>query len=241
MAATTVRSRRRSASRPLGDGTPSATRAGLNAATRARIQSHTDGTSPRAPTPSAVSASAIDIVRTKAESACCWSSMRVSPSMNQAPCTRLGAANAAASDASICSSIAMPAMHIGPRADRGAHVGHRRLDDRPPATARSAPSPIDAVPAAAWLLRAANDRAPRTGLLAHPAHLAARTGPPGGVRRPARRRSAAGRGRASRERRRLGQPVGRPVVGERRPVVLDVVALRRHVCTDAIGDLAPRP
>ena len=41
------------------------------------------------------------------------------------------------------------------------------------------------------------------------------------------------------EQHRLGQPVGRPVVGDGRPVVLDVVAPRRHVVADPVGQLAP--
>ena len=124
------------------------------------------------------------------------------------------------------------------RTDRVTHVGHRRLDDRhPPQTGQ--PFADHAVPSPAWLLRTANGRAPRTGLLAHPAH---------GRREQARlatcvghlvvgeRAVVVGITRCGR----IRQPVGRPMIGKRWPLIFGDVALRSHVGTDAIGDLAPR-
>ena len=94
----------------------------------------------------------------------------------------------------------------------------------------------DAVAATARHGRAAHERAPRTGLLGDPAHLRAeQAGLPAGV-------GELGRGErlavvALGERDGLGQSVGHPVVGDRRPVVLDIVATRGEVVADAICDL----
>ena len=101
-------------------GTASAARSGLKAARSATNHSQaeppsSDGTSPRP-----ARASTMADVRRSAASACCWSSMRVTPSRNHAPWTRLGSLDRSASAASLWACMARPAMHIarsptGPR------------------------------------------------------------------------------------------------------------------------------
>ena len=113
-------------------------------------------------------------------------------------------------------------MHSARSASGCARVGEPvvGLGDAPQPGQRLAD---DAVAAAARHGRAAHERSPRTGLLADPAHLGAeQPGLPAGV-------GELGRGErlvvvALGERHGLGQAVGDPVVGDRRPVVLDVVA-----------------
>ena len=73
-------------------------------------------------------------VRSSAEMACCWSSIRVTSSMNQAPSAR-----GSDGPSRPCTSTARPAMHSARSAERGAGVGQPLVGDRRSATARSAP------------------------------------------------------------------------------------------------------
>jgi hypothetical protein len=92
-------------------GTPRAARAGLSASKSTAAHSQPDG--PPSPGPGDAGRSlawTIGMVRNSPASACCWSSIRVSPSTSHAPSTRSGRAACAASRASDCASTVSPAM-----------------------------------------------------------------------------------------------------------------------------------
>ena len=111
-------------------GTPNAARAGLSASSSATIHSQADGAS--SSESSGPWASTIAIVRSSPASACCWSSMRVSPSRNHAPSTRPGCGKRAASAASDCARTASPATHVARSA-----IGSRRSASRAPPARRA--------------------------------------------------------------------------------------------------------
>ena len=147
-----------------------------------------------APAPAPPLCSTMAIVRSSAETACCWSSMRVSPSRIQVPRTRLERGNAVASVAPICCCAARPAMHVARSASgvagRPAGLG---LGDPPQPGERLAHHAVAPAPGTRRFGRAP----PRAEPLAHPTHLRAEVA---GLlaRRPPRRRSAARRrGRSS--------------------------------------------
>ena len=169
--------------------------------------------------------------------ACCWSSIRVTSSMNHAPSARPVPVRHAGLRADLLDlDRPAPAMHSA-RSASGARIvveavvglGDAPQPGRAPHRRRRSRRRAACVPR--------TSDPPRPGLLADPAHLAAeQPGLAAGVGElGVGQRLGPGRARGTH---RLGQAVGDPVVGDRRPVVLDVVASRRQVVADAIGDLA---
>src|SRR5215218_2334082 len=124
----------------------------------------------------------------------------------------------------------------GALGDRPPQLGQPRvLLRRQPPTGESLVD--NAVPAATRHVAAAYESTPRPLSLAEIAGLdAEQLGlPPRVAQLVLGQRRAAPPGELDR----LGHAVGGPVVGDRRPVVLDLVARRRQVGTDAIRRLAP--
>ena len=138
---------------------------------------------------------------------------------------------------------------VGLRLDRQPGDAHRPCSDhvaevgQPWFGVRDAPQTRqsfadDAVPSATRYVRAADEGAPGPRLLAHPAHRGAeQPGEAPGVGDLVVGECSIVRVVARRDG--LRQPVGSPMVRDRWPVSLDLVALRRQIAADAVGGLAP--
>ena len=152
---------------------------GSSRASNATAHSHADG----AGWPGDGVESTIAVVRRRAEIACCWSSIRVTSPMNQAPSDGPGPVTVLDVDRQAGDAL-------GAVGERGAEVGEAVVGggDAPEPGQRLAD---DAVATAARHVGAAHGDAPRPGLLADPAHLGAERPGLGCGRSSARRRSAA--------------------------------------------------
>ena len=181
-------------------------------------------------------------VRRSAARACCWSSMRVSPSSkNQAPSTRDRVAGGSGVRAvGLRIARRCPATQVARVGDRALQVGEPRFGSGGAPEAGEAL--VDhAVPAAAEHVGCRGRRLPTARSAARPSAPGRPTARPAGARRPARlgERRAAALGEAHG----LGQPVVGPVVGDRRPVVLGLSSrsVARYAPMRSRPRRSPRP